>query len=79
MRPGKKIVVEHFPADKLPAEFRIDVEAGARVRVTVEQEITDRWAPLLDRIDRYHRDNPGRSITTEEAVARIRALRDEWD
>lgn len=79
MGPARKIVLENYPVDKLPEDFRIDKTLGDRVRITIEQEAGDDWSPLLERISRYHRDNPGQSITTEEAVARIRKLRDEWD
>jgi hypothetical protein len=35
-------------------------------------------AELIERIREYQRHHP-EGVTTEEAVARIRALRDEWD
>lgn len=78
MSQARKIVLEDYPVDKLPADFNVDKTLGDRVRITIEQAGDHEWTPLLERIRRYHRENPGQSITTEEAVNRVRELRDEW-
>lgn len=76
-----KIVLEHYPASKLPDEVRGSIPRDALVDVTVEEvpavtpAIT--MEELLRRTEEYQRTAPG--VTIEEAVARIRELRDEWD
>ncbi|ADH87592.1 conserved hypothetical protein [Ancylobacter novellus DSM 506] len=83
-----KIVREHYPVDRLPEDLREGIE-GPYVSVTVVTE--EAPAGVDERIEAILR-NPKpmtieeararvgeRGTTTEEAVARIRALRDEWD
>lgn len=76
-----KAVTEHYPASKLPDEVRQDIDPGLRVTVTVVVEDEARKPPtieqLRDMLDAAQRRAIG--VSTEEAVARIRALRDEWD
>lgn len=76
-----KIVLEHYPASKLPEELREGIAASASVKITVEEEQAAR-PPMtrdefLDSLREARRDAPG--VTLEEAVTRIRELRDEWD
>lgn len=73
-----KIVREHYPASKLPAELREGIAPGASVRVVIEEERkplnrSEMLASLLE----ARKHAPG--VTLEEAVARVRELRDEWD
>lgn len=74
-----KIVREHYPASRLPAELREGIASGASVRVTVEEEVrTPLGREELIKLMREAQANA--SVTTlEEAVQRIRRLRDEWD
>lgn len=85
-----KIVREHYPASRLPKELREGLDDHVRVTVIVEEqakadtqfEMKDR-KPLtaLEAVEAIKRfKEQGRpSIDPDEAVARIRALRDEWD
>ncbi|MEF0939847.1 hypothetical protein [Rhizobium sp. BR 362] len=100
-----KIVIEHYPASKLPEDLREKLEKDAKtVRLVMESESAmesglpegkeDKWPgfkglmppnpepmsvdELLATIERLRAENRP-SVTREEAVARIRALRDEWD
>lgn len=79
-----KIVREHYPVERLPEDLREGLTAGQTVRVVIEQgdgDRLERWMTVedtLEMIRRYRAENPER-VTTEEAVARIRELRDEWD
>lgn len=86
-----KIVREHYPVDKLPEDLRQGLTAGQTVTITVEEEN----APSLDDLEKMAENilaNPQpmslrelrrmvgpSNVTSQEAVARIRALRDEWD
>lgn len=75
-----KIVREHYPASRLPEELRAGLPPDASVTVTVEEErMKSRPNPeaLLSLIREAQANSRG--TTMEEAVARIRALRDEWD
>ncbi|MEX6508788.1 hypothetical protein [Jiella sp. M17.18] len=73
MNELRKIVVDDYPADNLPEDIRKDLDPGQRVRVTVEPY---RQEP---RYLRFHGIAAHKKTTIEEAVARVRALRDEWD
>jgi hypothetical protein len=74
-----KVVRENYPASKLPAELREGIAIGASVRVTIEEE--DRKPlgreALLKSLRAARENAPG--VTMDEAVARIRELRDEWE
>ena len=74
-----KIVLEHYPASRLPADLRGKFAPGASVTVTVEEEVRKPLSreALLELMRKAQANAPG--TTLEEAVARIRALRDEWD
>lgn len=85
-----RIVREHYPVEKLPEDLRDGLPIGATVTVTVEGEAPPRssFDARLDEILRDARPIPpseararlGRSeVSAAAAVARIRALRDEWD
>jgi hypothetical protein len=73
-----RIVREHYPVSKLPEELREGLEPGASVTVTVEEERKPFSRDELLESFREARKN-ARGVTVEEAVARIRELRDEWD
>ena len=75
-----KIVIEHYPASKLPDEVRGSIPRDALVDVTVEESsppLAISHEELVMRTQKYWRTAPGTTI--EEAIARIRELRDEWD
>jgi hypothetical protein len=77
-----KIVKEHYPASKLPVELREGIDPRGHVTVTVVEEDGSRKEPptreeLLELLQQARKDAKG--VTLEEAVARIRELRDEWD
>ena len=73
-----KIVREHYPASKLPADLREGVDPRSTVTVTVMVEGLQRHERVmtLDEIFAARRP-PFRSV--EEIDAEIRRLRDEWD
>lgn len=86
-----KIVLEHYPASKLPEDMRQGLSADAVVKIVIEEERTAspfasgksvaeprNLADLLDERTRHPGKYSG-NVTTDEAVARIRELRDEWD
>ena len=75
----KKIVVEHFPADKLPEELRRGIESGQMVRVTVESDAEETAASEPRTLMSFLGSAPGLYATPEEATAFIRSLRDESD
>lgn len=73
-----KIVREHYPVDRLPEDLREGIE-GPYVRVTIDREnVSSASKKLLTYEDIRARVKP-RGTTTEEAVKRIRELRDEWE
>ncbi|HKZ97281.1 MAG TPA: hypothetical protein VJ045_09895 [Hyphomicrobiaceae bacterium] len=76
MGETKKIVTEHYPADKLPEELRRGIEAGEIVRVTVERE---KRQPAPRPLHELRGCAKGLYKSPQEAVAFIRSLRDEWE
>jgi 3,4-dihydroxy-2-butanone 4-phosphate synthase len=89
-----KIVREHYPVANLPEDLREGLEEGATVTVVLEvdtqsfdrEKLVDiaiaakpaTWEELMEMRRKLLAD--GRpSVSAEEAVARIRELRDEWD
>lgn len=96
-----RIVREHYPASRLPADLRGEIDPARRVTVTIEDEAAPApsasvtLAAMLAAHGRTETRSPEdvarrragverifakaglRKTTTEEAVARIRALRDE--
>jgi hypothetical protein len=89
-----KIVREHYPAANLPEDLREGLEKDAKVRVVVEVEtptadsrsafeIAMSAKPInpedIMEIRRRILADGRPPVSMEEAVARIRELRDEWD
>ena len=89
-----RIVREHYPAANLPEDLREGLDQNATVRVVVEVEtLAPDSRSLFDVAMSAKPIKPedimelrrklladGRpSVSMEEAVARIRELRDEWD
>ena len=76
-----RIVREHYPAAKLPEELRQGLDASGRVTVTVVEEqrlaSPEELVELLRQARQRIQSIGG--ISMDEAVARIRDLRDEWD
>jgi hypothetical protein len=74
-----KIVLEHYPASKLPDELRGSIARSASVRIVIEE--SERQSMTLEEFRASMAEARKRTtgVTMEEAVARIRELRDEWD
>ena len=75
-----KIVLEHYPASKLPEDLREGIAPGASVRITVEEETTQK--PMgREALLKSFRDAraEAKGVTLQEAVARVREWRDEWE
>lgn len=75
-----RLVLEHYPASKLPSDLRAGVPADAIVRITIEEERRKPFSAeeLLQQLKKARQKLP-RDVTAEEAADRIRQLRDEWD
>jgi len=76
-----KIVREQYPAANLPDDLRGLLPSEAMVRVTVESDEAPVKSVEQIRQDVEAARSRGEwpSVSTAEAVARVRALRDEWD
>jgi hypothetical protein len=82
MSERDKIIRDDYPVDRLPEDLREGLGGVSRVRVTVEADRTKRlnsWAEIKAEIEALHASPTFKPVSTEEAVARVRALRDEWD
>jgi hypothetical protein len=81
-----KIVREHYPVEKLPEDLRELVGDARSVTVELTEESASSFDSLtrdevvaMMRQSQHEHAAQGTSITKEEAVRRIRELRDEWD
>ncbi len=74
-----KIIREHYPASKLPEDLRKAFPVDSRVRVTVEAERARSFREIKQEIDKARARENWPAVSREEAIARIRTLRDEWD
>jgi hypothetical protein len=75
-----RIVRDHYPAEKLPEDLRAGLPIGAQVQVTILVEPPQKSTEdVLAMIDAYRATRQETVRTVEDAVAEIRALRDEWD
>lgn len=79
-----KIVRENYPASKLPEDLREGLDPGSTVRVVIEAgdaigKPRKTFYELKKLIDELKSRPDFKPVTADEAVQRIRALRDEWD
>jgi hypothetical protein len=75
MGQDEKIVVEHYPVDRLPEDLRRGLAVGELVKVTIE---ADTSAATQRPISDYF-GKGGAAYTGLDPVQAIRALRDEWE
>ena len=78
MDETKRVVIENYPVENLPEDLRGEIDPSHRVRVTVE----DASDPVNDSVGRFRRHFGAakhRNTSVDEAVDRIRTLRDEWE
>ena len=80
-----RIVHQHYPVEKLPEDLRAELGVTGTATVTVEVDTIDNsqkrtnWDDLIAQVRQLHASGAIKPVTSEEAVARVRALRDEWD
>ena len=77
MDDPKRHVVEDYPVEKLPDELRGTLDPGGSARVIVEDSTTLKRA-TPDRFLRHFGSAQHKNTSVQEAVERVRALRDEW-
>jgi hypothetical protein len=78
----KRIVKEHYPVAELPEDLRREIGNETEVRLTIELRAprsTKSLAEIFTQADALRRSGAIRPVSIDEAVARIRTLRDEWD
>ncbi len=75
-----KIVRDHYPVSQLPQDLQAEIGPAKYVRLVIENEEPGDKASReeLLRLLKSARGS-ARGIPIEEAVSRVRALRDEWD
>jgi hypothetical protein len=75
-----KVVRDHYPVSRLPEDLQSQLGSARAVRVTleVEEPSTSSLTDILMEARRLREEGEIEAVTTEDAVARIRALRDEW-
>ena len=71
-----RIVRDHYPAEKLPEDLQKLVDPSRPIRVVIEQDDVDQMSgPLIKFAGTFGHHN----VAEQEAVARIRLLRNEWE
>lgn len=74
-----RVELKHYPASKLPNELRGAFIEGDFVNITVEADAS-RPMTQEDLLKMLKHNFPrGEGVPIEEAVKRVRKLRDEWD
>ena len=73
-----KIVRQHVSASEVPERLREGIDPSSLVTVVVEEEPHQLTREELKALTQQARQS-AKGITTEEAVARVRELRDEWN
>jgi hypothetical protein len=78
MKDSRRVVIENYPVERLPDELRGGLDPSHRARITVEDASV---GPSIKaaRLRRYFGAAKHKNTSVEEAVERVRALRDEWD
>lgn len=76
---NKVVTSRNVKASELPAELRGGIPEHATVTVTVQEEVVVPVEDAVAMLERYRTSAAFRPVTEDEAVGRIRALRDEWD
>jgi hypothetical protein len=75
-----RIIRNHVPARDLPENLRADIAPDALVTVTIEEERKPlSMAELLSMLEGGAMSREREPISVDEAVRRVRALRDEWE
>jgi hypothetical protein len=77
-----RIVKEHYPVAELPEDLRREIGNETEVRLTIEPRAprpTKSLAEILAQAETLRRSGAIRPLSIDEVVARVRALRDEWD
>jgi hypothetical protein len=80
--PVNRIVKEHYPVAELPEDLRREIGNETEVRLTIEPRTprpTKSLTEILAQAAALRRSGAMRPVSIDEAVARIRTLRDEWD
>ena len=78
-----RIVKDHYPAEQLPDDLRKLVDPNRPIRIVIEQEdvasVKGSSEHLLALVEAYRATIKDGGVAAEDAVKRIRELRDEWD
>lgn len=81
-----KIVREHYPVEKLPEDLRAELGLARMVTVTIEAEQPARdveferqRSEVISALRQARASIKEGSNAVSDSVARVRALRDEWD
>jgi len=76
-----RIVLEHYPVEKLPEDLRKHFSRGGSVTLEVKEEAERPMTgkEVADMLRAARERNKDKLRTREEIVAEIRELRDEWD
>ena len=74
-----KIVREHYPVSKLPEDLRGELDLAGSVKVTIEGRLAApaRIRSILEESRKLREAGVIPTITEQEAVERVRCLRDE--
>lgn len=75
------IVLDDYPVAALPEDLRRKARGAKSVRLTMEPIIEPErsLSEILADVTRLRAEGKIQPVSPEDAVARVRAIRDEWD
>ena len=75
------IILDDYPVADLPDNLRRQLGGAKSVRLTIEPKIEPErsLSEILADVARLRAEGKIKPVSTEDAVARVRALREEWD
>lgn len=73
-----RIVKKHYPASRLPAELREGIRSDALVTVSISDESSATAREAARPFSEIFEEITDRRVLSDDAVERVRALRDEW-
>ncbi len=83
MNDPRRKTIRHYPADRLPDDLRGEWDASGKLTVTlVREDDTDQISAEVRPVPKYLRfwgAAAHHRTSIEDAVARVRELREEWD
>lgn len=74
-----KIVLDHYPVDKLPADLRVGLDPAQPVTIVLTQEVDTSSETPVGHFSRFRHLSRPHFTSRQEIADHIGRLRGEWD